>query len=297
MIEIDNILKKHDLRTNYYKRMGKATLINSNKGLLILKPKIDSNIYSYLDSRSFNYYPKKVIDDNEYDITEYIDDISMPEDQKILDLINLVSLLHNKTTYYKNVTIDDFKKNYEDIKNNIEYLSNYYNDLISIIESKVYMSPAELLLASNISIILSAISFADYELNKWYKLIENKNQRRYVVLHNNLKLDHFIKNKSSYLISWDKSTIDIPIYDLYKLYKSHATSFDFKYILEKYEQNYPLLEEEKKLFFILISLPDKIDLNDNLYNSCLKINKMLDYLYKTNSLISPYYLKDTKSDE
>ena len=46
MIEIDNILKKHDLRTNYYKRMGKATLINSNKGLLILKDRKSTRLNS-----------------------------------------------------------------------------------------------------------------------------------------------------------------------------------------------------------------------------------------------------------
>lgn len=64
--------------------------------------------------------------------------------------------------------------------------------------------------------------------------------------------------------------------------------------LKTYEQNYPLLEEEKKLFFILISLPDKITLEDSNYNNCLKINHLIDYLYRTEHLVSPQYSEKTK---
>lgn len=294
MIEIDSVLKKHNLRTNSYRKFGKAVLINSNKGKLVLKPKTNQNIYDYLESRSFNYYPDQIIDDEEYEITEYVDEIEMPNDQKMLDLINLVSLLHNKTTYYKDVDEDEYKKNYEEIKTDIEYLFNYYNDIISIIETKVYMSPAEMLLARNISIVFAALNYSKQELENWYQLVKEKTKRRYVVLHNNLELDHFIRSKNAYLISWDKSRVDIPIYDFYKLYKKHSIDYDFEFLLKKYEQNYPLLEEERKLLFILISLPDKLEFDDSLYNMCSKINKMIDYLYKTERLISPYNSENTE---
>jgi hypothetical protein len=225
---------------------------------------------------------------------EYVEDINMPKDQKMLDLINLVSLLHNKTTYYKNVDIDDYKKNYEDIKNNINYLFNYYNDLMNIIETKVYMSPSELLLATNISIVFNALKYCEYNLEEWYKGVTDKNRRRNVVIHNNLDLNHFIRNSNSYLLSWDKAKMDIPIYDLYILYKKYALEYDFKYLFKIYEKKYPLLEDEKKLLYILISIPDKIELTDNIYNDCSKIEKFLDYLYKTEILISPNNSKETK---
>ena len=166
MIEINDVLKKHDLRTYSYRKNGKVVIIDSNKGKLVLKEKTNQSIYDYLDSRSFNYYPKMMIEDNRYDIMEYLDEIEMPSDQKMLDLIRLVSLLHNKTTYYKNVDVDEYKKNYEEITQDIHYLQGYYQDLITIIESKVYMSPPELLLASNISIILSALNYSKIELEK-----------------------------------------------------------------------------------------------------------------------------------
>ncbi len=293
MKEIDNVLKKHDLRTNYYESKGHVVIVNSNKGKLVLKKKNNNDIYDYLDSRSFNYYPKTIYDDD-YMIMEYLEDSKIPDDQKILDLINLVSLLHSKTTYFKNVDIDEYKKNYEDLKGNINYLMNYYDDLMTIIESKVYMSPSELLLARNISIIFNALNYTNNKLDDWYNGVKDKNRRRYVVIHNNLDLNHFVRNKSSYLLSWDRAKIDIPIYDLYILYKKYAINFDFKYLLQKYEKEYPLLEEEKNLFYILISIPDKIEFTDNIYNDCVKIEKMLDYMYVTESLVSPDNSKNTK---
>lgn len=294
MIEINNVLKKYDLRTKSYKKCGKVIIVDSNQGRLAIKPKCRNTIYEYLDSRSFSYYPDRLLEDDNYEITRYVEEVEMPVDQKMLDMINLVSLLHSKTTFYKNVDVDEYKKIYEDLKGNIDYLGHYYNDLMTVIESKVYMSPAELMLARGISSILGAISYCSQELDAWYSLVEDKRKRRYVVIHNNLELDHFIKNKNAYLTSWDYAREDIPIYDLYHLYKKYALDFDFEAILKKYEQNYPLLEEERRLFNILISLPDKIEFNGSTYDICKKISNLLDYLFKTENIV----LKDnTKNAE
>lgn len=294
MIEISKILKKNNLRTSSYIKNGKATLLDTNIGKIVVKPKSNSDIYNYLNSRSFNYYPKTIVDDDRYEFTEYIEEIEMPDEQKMSDLIKLVALLHNKTTYYEEVSEDVYKKIYEDINNNIEYLYSYYNDLITIIESKVYMSPSEYLLARGISQVFSSLNFCHKEIDKWFNMVKDKKKIRYVLLHNNLSLDHFIRNNNSYLISWNKSKIDIPVFDLYKLYKKTEIDYNFESLLKEYESSYPLLEEERKLLFILISLPDKIEFNKSEYDMCNEVDKMLDLLYKAENTISPYYFKDTK---
>jgi hypothetical protein len=69
----------------------------------------------------------------------------------MLDLITLVSLLHAKTTHYKDIAKNEYETLYDTLKNNTEYLNQYYTDLINIIETKVYMSPSEYLVARNIS--------------------------------------------------------------------------------------------------------------------------------------------------
>ncbi|MBE6149466.1 MAG: hypothetical protein E7170_01930 [Firmicutes bacterium] len=293
MIQLNDILKKYDIKPYRYINNGNITIVeDKNERFVVRKKSMNEDIYSYLKTRNFDYFPRIVNDLNEdFIIQEYIEDEKYPSEQKILDLINLVSLLHNKTTHYKEVDIEDYKRLYEDISNNIEYLKSYYFDIITTIETHTFMSPHEYLFARNISKINSVLNFCEIEVSNWYKLVKDKTKERQVVLHNNLDLSHFIKNDKSYLINWKKSKIGNPIFDLFVLYKRHALDFDFESVLNSYEQSYPLTDDEKRLLYILISLPDKIEFEGANYELCNKISNMVDYLYKTDKLISPYYSK------
>lgn len=298
MQKVNKVLKKYALKPHRYQKEGQVTFVDTEEGRYAIKPKKSSenNIYRYLDTRSFGYYPKVLSeDDDEFEITEYEEDFDVPSEQKILDLVDLVSLLHNKTTHYKEVDEADYKKIFEDISNNIEYLYSDYNDRMNIIESHIYMSPSEYLLARNISKIYAALGYAKKELDNWYHLVSELRKERLVVIHNNLDLTHFIRNKNSYLTSWRKARIDMPIFDLYKLYLHHSLEFDFYEVLKRYEKNYPLKEEERKLLFILIALPDKLELTDSEYQNCNLIGNLVDRLYKTEGLLSPYYMKQEKN--
>lgn len=298
MQKINEILKKYNIKPHRYEKNGKVIMVSDEVNKYVIKKnQRNQEIFEYLRNRSFDYYPKILNDSNDsYEISEYIYDDYIPDEQKMLDLIKLVSLLHNKTTHYKEVDFADYKTIYETLSNNIEYLYSYYNDIITLIETKVYMSPSEYLLARNISKIFGSLNFSKQELEKWYKLVENKTKQRVVVLHNNLDLSHFRSNTKNYLLSWDKAKLGIPIFDLYILYKRHGLDFNFEEILKYYESSYKLQEDEKILFFILIALPDKIEFDGTLYEQTKKIGKFLDLSYKTESLISPYYTKNEPSN-
>ena len=291
MQKVKEILNKYELKPLRYDKKGKAVVVGTRDGNYVIKKRKENTIYDYLNSRSFNYYPKILGIEDDYEISEYIEEIDMPSEQKLTDMIDLVSLLHNKTTYFKEVDEEEYKRIYEDISNNIEYLYSYYQDIITVIESKIYMSPSQYLLARNITKIFSSLNFCKHELDNWYELVKEKRKQRFVVLHNNLDLDHFLRNDKSYLISWDKSKIDIPIFDIYKLYKKYSLDYDFEYILKRYENSYPLHEEERKLLIILISLPDRLEFDKKEYDLCKDISRQIDVLYKTEKLISPYYSK------
>ena len=289
MKQLNDFLKENNIKPLRYIRKGKIYIVEeNNKKYIIRKNNNNDILYNYLSSRSFDYIPKIIKKDNNYMLVEYIDDIEIPKEQKIIDLIGLVSLLHSKTTYYKETTKDDFKQIYEDIKGNIDYLKIYYDDIMRLIESKVYFSPSEYLLARNISIIYKSLYFCENKIEDWYKLTSNNSKQRYVLLHNNLDLSHFIENDRSYLINWDKYKKDLPIFDLYKLYKNHHIDFEFSEILDEYEKNYPLKEEEKLLFFILISLPEELKLNKCEYDNCIIISNEIDRLFKSEKLFSLY---------
>lgn len=286
MKEINEILKKNDIRALSYRKVGKVIIADTNIGKVVIKENNDKDyIYNYLNTRSFNYYPE-IIQNDKYLISKYIEDVDIPKEQKILDLIDLTSLMHSKTTHYKEVSEDEYKKIYEDLSNNFEYLYEYYFDLITLIDDKVFMSPSEYTLALNISYIFKSIETGKNYIEEWQKKIVGLNKMRVTVVHNNLDLSHYITN--NYLISWDKSKIDMPIFDLYNLYNNHNKDFSFLEILKRYENDYPLKNYERELLFILITMPKKIEFNDTNYNMCVKISDEIERIKKTHLFIEEY---------
>ena len=200
MNNLRSFLNKNDLSLNRLTIKNKTKILDTNRGTLVLKKK-DNNInltntFNYLESRSFDNYPKRVFENNNYDVYEYINGYNEPDEQKILDLINLLTILHYKTTFYKEVDIDYFKEIYESTINKIDYIYNYYTDIISLIETSIYMSPVEYLIARNISKIYESLNYSKENINKWYELVKNKRRIRVVNIHNNLSLEHYIKGNN-----------------------------------------------------------------------------------------------------
>lgn len=287
MNNIRNILDKYDIKGNKLTIRNNARIIDDK---IVLKKRNNDldKVYSYLKSRSFDYFPSIIDSNDEYDIYPYIIDKYEPKEQKGMDLIYLLSLLHSKTTYYRENDIDHNKKIYEDINNEVDYLYNYYSDLISLIEKEVYMSPSSYLLARNINMVFDSIYYVKNNIEKWYKIIENNKNERVSYIHNNVNLSHYIKNEKPYLISWDKAEVDSPIYDLISFYRNHYRDLDFIDLLKVYESHYPLKEEEKLLMFSYLAMPYKLDIVNNEYKMCIKVNELINYLYKTNNLIMNY---------
>ena len=246
------------------------------------------NTYNYLLSRSFDYFPEIIKEDNDYIYYKYIDDISEPREQKMIDLVILLSILHNKTTFYKEIDTSHYKEIYEKINNEIDDSYNYYNNLMENIDSEIYMSPANYLIARNISIIYKSLNYAKEHIDKWYKIIDDKRKIRVAMIHNNLKIEHYLKGDKPYLISWDNSIIDMPIYDLVSLYKNNYLDFEFNNILKLYLSKYHLTNEEMYLFLTLISIPNKIKYQESEYKTVLEVRRLIDYLYKTNELRKEY---------
>lgn len=291
------ILDKNDLKVDKYTMKGKTMIVNTPLGQFALKKGNLDNIYKYLLSRNFEYFPK-VIDSNEDStIYEFVDDVKYDNEQRAFDLIHTIALLHSKTTYYKDVDIDEYKKIFEETMEKINYIYNYYMDVINIIESKIYMSPSEYLIARNISKIFSCIYFCKNELEQWYEIVKNEKRKRVVTLHNNLKLDNIIRNKSVYLIGWEYSKIDSPIYDFINFYNNYALYFDFRSLLNEYERIFPFKEEEKKLLSVLISIPSKIPNIEKEYNKVKNVRQLLDKIYKTEMLLTPKEKEETKSTQ
>ena len=272
---------------------GNVKILECTSGKYVVKEKCNKcirELYNYLNSRSFNYYPKLISDNRDsINVYEYIEDVSIDDEQKLYDLINLISLLHNKTSYYKEVTNDKIKSIYEELLGRVLFLEEYFNKIIFEIEDNVFISPSNNLLLNNSSKIFESLTFLKREIEEWYKISIDKNKMRVSLIHNNLELDHYIKNKDDYLISWDNYKIDSPILDIVKLYKKVYLNMDFSEPLKTYMDKFELTEIEKKLLFIMLVMPDEINLTENELRNVSTVRKYLDYIFKTENLIRPYY--------
>ena len=288
-----NSIKKCKFYKNsiiYTDQVGKRFVAKENTNNIL-------QMYNYLNSRGFGYIPRLIFCDNDGYVYEYVEDTLTPKEQKISDLVKMDALLHNKTVYYKDVSIDEIKEVYEKLGERISDVFNYYDDVITMIESKVYMSPSEYMLARNCSSIFSCLNFCKEQLQKWYEIMCNKNKKRVVLLHNNLDPKHLIRQKDNILISWNKATRDLPIYDFIGLYKNNYNKYDFNELYNEYLKHFPLLEEERKLLFIILFIPDKITFNNSELKNTIEVGNLCNYLYTTDKLFMENEAKNTKEKD
>lgn len=153
-------------------------IIDSGDEQFVIKRRDKSldELYQYLKSRSFDYFPEILYQTEHYDIYKYVRESTIPKEEKANDIINLVTLLHSKTTFYKEIDDDTYKQLYENISSRLEYLNNYYNDIATIIEKEEYMSPSNYFFIRNISKLFQALNYCHHQLEKWYDIIHEKKE-------------------------------------------------------------------------------------------------------------------------
>ena len=271
MNKID-VLNKYSIKPLYYQKKKHVDIITCSNGRYVIKKTNNSNIYEYLRVRNFNNFPNSITNNTDsYEIVDYIDDIEVPMEQRAQDLIYLTSILHAKTTFYKNLDTDTIKEIYEKIVNMQTDVYQYYMNIQDIIETEVYMSPSHYLLIRNISFFYKCIRLSKEYIDKWYDIIKDKKRLRYAMTHGNLDSSHIIENEDIYLISWDKAKIDNPIYDLNNLYRNNFIRLDLIDMLNIYESKYELSHDEKYLLFSLVLIPNRLEVMDTEYLNVVNV--------------------------
>ena len=150
MNNLSSIIDKYDLKVSKYSYKNKAIILDTEKGNFVLKKRKRNDkkeLYDYLLSRNFSFflYPENNFNDD-YEIYAYIDEISTIKEEKAIHLIYILAELENRTTSYKEYTLDEIKEIYEEKGKQIDMLFEYYNNLEEVFSSSVYPSPYELLL-------------------------------------------------------------------------------------------------------------------------------------------------------
>ena len=115
--EIRELFDKKNITTKKITIKKDVRIIDTgdNKFVIKKRDKDLEDLFKYLESRSFNYFPKIIYKTANYDIYEYLHDIDMPIEERAVDIIKLMTMLHSKTTFYRDIDEDYYKEIYEEI--------------------------------------------------------------------------------------------------------------------------------------------------------------------------------------
>lgn len=270
-------------------RKKNCIILYTMEGNICLKKntKIDYlELYKYLKARNFTSVPD-IIESTRIDYVtfEYLDDFEVDKNQKANDLIKKVAELHKKTSFKREIKEDKYKEIKESITNLVNFNKQYYSTLFDKYLNQNFYSPSELLFLKNYTLIQNACNYCLSKIEVWAKEVKNNNDERICLIHNNLELDHYIKNYKEYLISWDNYTFDSPIMDLYKFYQKEWNNIPFKDLFNEYNKIFELSKSERLLLDILISIPYKIPETEKEINKCREYNKLIAYLNKSSKTV------------
>lgn len=282
-----------------YTIKGKVKILKCSDNNIVIKPKnpLVHDRYNYLNARGFNnYLPIIDINRSNYDVFPYVYEDNIPYQQKANDLARVVALLHAKTSYNKDVNQSVYDDIYNSVINNCDYIKEYYSRLYDEIFHLKYHKPHEIMFIDNYSKINNTILFSRNELEKWYMLVSDKNNQRVALIHNNLKLEHYLKSDNDYLISFDNSRFDTPVIDLVKLYKEEYNKVNFSEVLNNYLYHYSFNDDELKLFFVLITVLDEVHFDKDNFTNLKQIYNLCNYINKTEDLVRPYYSQDEEKE-
>lgn len=254
-----------------------------------------AEVYAYLEKRDFPFFLSPINSSlDAYEIYPYVTDTISKED-KAIDLMHMLSLLHIKTTSYQEVVLDQVKEIYEEMIQQFEYMELYYRNLQDYIEAKVYMSPEESFMMQHISILYEQLHSGRYFIEQWYQLKSKSKKERLVFLHNHLSLDSFIDSKSPMLSEWDYAKKGYPVYDFYGFYRNHYLELELISLFQIYQSKFQFTEDEKLLFYSLLCLVWKVEFKDNHYDNTIRVRELVFYLQKGRLFFSKQQQEDEKA--
>lgn len=287
------ILESLNITPKRIRKKGTVHILDDEYVIKKIKnPKLKET-YNYLKSRNFLNFPPVITEQDGYEVTKYLQDVKIDDTQKIEDMIYLLTLLQNKTTFYKEVDLDEVKKIYEETREQLEYLYHYYQTIQTMIEEEIYMSPANYYFILRISKIYQVLNLGLFYIEKWYEQAHNKKTMRFVLNHNNLTSDHIIEQDNVYLTSWGNSSFGFPEADLENLWMNNYEYLELDNLLQTYQSKYKLYDDEYYLFLAKLCTLKKIDFNKEEQVKMKEIINLMNYLEKLELFFSKQNPKES----
>lgn len=270
--------------------MTNRIIINNNYAYQKqIKKRSKQDLYNYLSSRNFTNYLEPIEETSTKETFKYIEDNISKED-KAIDLIYILTNLHTKTTTYEPISQDEIKTIYEDTKDELYRLKDYYYSLQDNIEMNLYFSPSKYLLLRNISNIYKLLNLGDQLIDKWYNISKEEKTTRKALLHQNLTTKNLKQEENNYyLTSWDNYKKDLVVYDFLNFYQNEYKSLELSPLFDLYNSKYQLTNSEKLLLFSKLTLIPKVMFNKSEIENTITTKYLIDYISKTKDFILKYY--------
>lgn len=262
-------------------------IIDTDQGKFMITPKCNDKhkIFRYLEQRDFPFFlPMEDLSDDKDEVYRYdFDDVDLED--KAVDLVHLLSLLHIKTTSYRDITMDAVKELYEDLSSRIEQEITYYRNLQDTMESHVYMSPDHYFLIRNISLFYDNLELSRSFLEQWYEIKQDSKRERVVFLHKMPSLLHFVDKKPAYFTHWDLSEKGYPVYDFLYFYQKHFQELEMSSLYEIYQSRFLFSKDEEYLFFSLLLLSDVFSFTSDIYQNTVLLQQLILYQLKARDFV------------
>lgn len=291
------LMNKPDVHRYSYIEGNK--IIETSKGKFLITPKCNDklSIFRYLEQKDFPFFlPMENSYRDSYEVYSYVED-NVDINDKAIDFVHILSLLHIKTTTYREVVMDSVKKLYEDTLKKIDEEMQYYQKLQDEFEEHVYMAPDEYFFIRNVSLLYENLRQSREYLEHWYQIKKKENKERIVFLHRQPSLSNFVDQKTPYFIHWDLSNRGYIVYDFLYFYKENFTKVEMQSLFHIYQRKCPFTEDEMYLFFCLLLLDEKIIFTSNHYDNTVFLYHRIHYAFKVKEFLLEQNQKEQEADK
>ncbi len=300
---IDHIEKSYNLKiVQIVPINGILKIKTKKKKYYILKEtsrKEVVDVYYFLLSQKFSNFimPEFTVykqlftnfDNQIYYLLPYLDDIDYPTEKKLIDYIDLLYKLHQKTTIRKRFNKTQFNRLYKKKLKQLERQFQLLDYYIVECENKEYKSVFDWTYAVKYYEIMYIKNIVLKLQTQIDELVENIDKYDYCIIHNNPSIDHFVvTNELNYLISFDYSTISFKVHDYIKLFIDYS-EYEVDWLSLIINDNVSKFEFYYFIFNVLFYIIKNFEITFLSKNNNLEsINILIHNLYVASKAIELY---------
>lgn len=212
-------------------------------------------------------------------------DLTIVKELKLKSFFETLAFIHCHSFFKYNVSKDYYQRQIKDLKSVIEERLCYYLEMMKSYEMMSFRSPAGWIFVLNYYRIEQSLQQALCYLEQYEEIVQCLDTVRVSLVYNNFDYNHIVMNQNC-LLSIDKTSIDLCIYDIFTMYhKGYDLLYDLDTVCMYYMEKVCLLPQEKILLSCLLCIVPFVQIEKDEVVNVVKMSRLLYYLDSVQSLI------------